>query len=145
MTNSALFKTKTVKIDTLGEYLMSVRNQLNLDVKTVSILAQIKPSYLESLEAGDYAKLPAEVYIRGFLKSLSQLYHIKEQILTDQYEKERGLEPVAVAIVAKNQKLFAFTPRTIIIGVSALLGLAALLYIGNEIRSSEINLAKVQS
>ena len=43
--SSGLFKTKTVKIDTLGEYLTSVRNQLNFDLKTAAELAQIKPAY----------------------------------------------------------------------------------------------------
>ena len=85
-----LFKTKQVKIDTLGEYLQQVRKQLNLDIKTVSILAQIKPNYLELLEAGAYSKLPAEVYIRGFLKSLADFYHIKEQMLIDQMKKSEA-------------------------------------------------------
>lgn len=130
-----LFKTKSVKIDTLGEYLAAVRNQLNLDINTVSVLGQIKPLYLEMLEQGDYSKLPAEVYIRGFLKSLSQLYRIKEQILIDQYEKERGLEPVMINLKNRHEKLFALTPKTLIIAGSLLVGLAGLVYVGNEIRS----------
>src|SRR5258708_5208271 len=93
----ALFKTKAVKIDTLGEYLQQIRKTLNLDIKTVGILAQVKENYLEQLEAGDYHKLPADVYNRGFLKSLADFYHIKEQILIDQYEKERGFDVHAPA------------------------------------------------
>src|SRR5258708_33484477 len=92
-----LFKIKQVKIDTLGEYLLHVREQLNLVIKTVSILAQIKPKYLELLEAGPYQQLPADVYILGFLKSLANIYHIEEQMLIDQYEQEQGLELVALA------------------------------------------------
>ena len=75
--STTLFKTKAVKIDTLGEYLAQIRNQLNLDLKTVSLLTQIKPSYIEHLEIGEYHSLPADVYIRGFLKNFSTLYLIK--------------------------------------------------------------------
>jgi cytoskeletal protein RodZ len=131
-----LFKTKQVKIDTLGEYLQQVRKQLNLDIKTVSILAQIKPSYIELLEAGAYPQLPADVYIRGFLKSLADFYHIKEQVLIDQYEKERGFEltPPATKKFIKENWL-SLTPRTLILGSSLLVALIAIIYIGIEIRS----------
>lgn len=132
----ALFKTKAVKIDTLGEYLASVRNQLNLDIKTVSLMTQIKPSYLELLEAGDYQSLPADVYVRGFLKSLAVNYRIKESVLVDQYEKEIGIGiiPMTKPEVSKEQK-FSLTPRKIVIGTSILLALLAIVYVGKQIRS----------
>jgi hypothetical protein len=134
MSTSALFKTKTVKIDTLGEYLAQVRVQMNLDLKTVSVLTQIKPSYLQLLESGDYSSLPADVYIRGFLKSLSTFYKIKEQLLIDQYEKERGFE-IAKPHLKKSRFKVLFTPKTLVIGVSLLLGLLAIGYVTNQIRS----------
>src|SRR5437763_1168220 len=123
---TTLFKTKAVKIDTLGEYLQQVRNQLNLDLRTVSLLTQIKPSYIEQLEKADYSSLPADVYIRGFLKSLATLYRIKEQILIDQYEKERGFPADGLTLGGegtKNTKItskLSLTPKTIILGLSLL-------------------------
>jgi cytoskeletal protein RodZ len=134
MASNPLFKTKAVKIDTLGEYLLKVRSQLNLDVKTVSLLTQIKPSYIDLLEQGNYQAMPADVYIRGFLKSLAQFYRIKEQILIDQYEKERGFETAKSG--AKGIKFdLSLTPKTIILGLSLLVAVVALGYIANEIRS----------
>ncbi len=135
MADPTLFKTKTVKIDTLGEYLVSVRKQLNLDTKTASALAQIKPMYLEDLEQGNYHKLPAEVYIRGFLKSLAQLYRIKEEILVDQYEKERGIESTSVNIPTVKGNKIALNPKTLVIVASVLVGVGALVYVGNQVRS----------
>ena len=132
----ALFTTKEVKIDTLGEYLASIRKQFNLDIKTVSLLTQIKPMYLDLLEAGNYSSLPADVYIRGFLKSLSELYRTKEELLVDQYEKERGIgvlpttQPRSVA-----RRTISFTPRNIAIGSTLLITLLAILYVGNQIKS----------
>ncbi|MEJ0021704.1 MAG: RodZ domain-containing protein [Candidatus Doudnabacteria bacterium] len=123
-----------MKIDTLGEYLVQVRTQLNLDLKTVSLLTQIKPSYIEYLEAGNFDVLPADVYIRGFLKSLANLYRIKEQILIDQYEKERGFE-VAQPRAKNTQSKLSLNPKIIILGLSLLVALAALGYVATEIRS----------
>ena len=132
---NALFKIKAVKIDTLGDYLRQVRKTLNLDLKTVSLLTQIKPSYLELLEAGDYHKLPADVYIRGFLKSLANFYHVQEQILIDQYEKERGFETATAISKFQLPSNFNLTPRTIIISTSLLVAMLAIGYIVYEIRS----------
>ena len=131
----ALFKIKEVKIDTLGEYLSQIRNQLNLDMKTASILTQIKPEYLEKLEAGDYNSLPGEVYTRGFLKSLANFYHIKEQILIDQYEKERGFETSHQPKNLEVKSRWSFTPRTLVVGISLLVLLLAIFYVGRQIRS----------
>jgi len=132
---NALFKTKTVKIDTLGEYLAQVRNQLNLDIKTVSLLTQIKQIYLENLEAGNYPALPADVYIRGFLKSLATFYRLKEKLLIDQYEKERGFEVAHARLMKGSKEKFAFTPKTIVVIVTVLVAIGAIAYVGNQIKS----------
>jgi transcriptional regulator with XRE-family HTH domain len=128
-----LFKTKSVKIDTLAQYLKEIREQLNLDIKTVSMLTQIKPIYIEGLESGDWSKLPAEVYIRGFLKSLAQVYHIKEELLTDQFQKEYGFEPKKRRAAVSEG--FNFTPKTIIAAVSLGVLLLTAGYVAAQIRS----------
>jgi cytoskeletal protein RodZ len=133
--SNELFKTKQIKIETLGGFLKQMRDQLNFDVKTVSILTQIKPHYLESLEAGKWDDLPADVYIRGFVKSLARVYNLPEDALIEQYEKEHGFTPKARPQRVEIQKRISFTPRTIIILVSLVIGLLAVGYVGNQIRS----------
>lgn len=130
-----IFKIKEVKIDTLGEYLASVRKQLNLEIKTVGLLTHIRLSYLQALESGDYSKMPADVYVRGFLKSLASFYHIKEIILIDQYEKERGFESEQVIINPVGFKAWSLTPKTLVLIVSSFLGLFAVIYVAVQIRS----------
>jgi hypothetical protein len=130
-----LFKTKVVHIQTLGDYLGQIRSQLNLDVKTVSLLTQIKLIYIEELELGNWEKLPGDVYIRGFLKSLANLYHIHEQVLIDQYDKEHGFGQVKKAIIKNNAFKFNFTPKTIIIAVTIVLSVTAVGYVISQISS----------
>ncbi len=112
-----------------------IRKQLNMDIKTVSILTQIKPMYLEQLEAGNWDALPADVYIRGFLKSLANLYHVQEQVLIDQYDKEHGFGQIKKPIVQKQRFEIKFTPRTVIIGITGLLTLLAVGYVVSQISS----------
>ncbi|MBI3952641.1 MAG: DUF4115 domain-containing protein [Candidatus Doudnabacteria bacterium] len=133
--SNLLFKTKAVHIATLGEYLTQVRTKLNLDIKTVSMLTQIKTNYLEALEKGDYKRLPVEVYIKGFLKSLADLYHIKEEVLIEQFEKEHGFEPKIQTKIKSAKLPISLTPTTIVIATSVIIGLSALVYVGSQVRS----------
>jgi hypothetical protein len=110
-----LFKTTAVKIETLGSYLSHIREQLNMDIKTVSMLSQIKPKYLEQIEAGKWEDLPADVYIRGFLKSLAKTYHIEERLLIDQYDKEHGFRQVKKPLPKTPFITLTFTPKTVVI------------------------------
>ena len=129
------FQSKPVKIDTLGGYLRQVREQLNFDIKTASILTQIKPRYLESLEAGAWDDLPTDVYLRGFVKSLARVYNLPEDALIEQYEKEHGFTPKARPTQIQNKSKLNFTPKTIIVLVSLFLSLVATGYVANQIRS----------
>jgi cytoskeletal protein RodZ len=133
--SNELFTTKPVNIEMLGPYLKQVREQLNFDIKTASILTQIKPRYLESLEAGQWHELPSDVYIRGFIKSLARVYNLPEDNLIEQYEKEHGFTPQARPAKIQNKTKINFTPKTIIVLVSLFLGLLAAGYVANQINS----------
>jgi cytoskeletal protein RodZ len=131
----ALFKSKPIKIDTLGEYFRQVREKLNLDIKTVSLLTQIKPVYLENLETGNYDKLPADVYIRGFIKNLSQVYRIDEQMLVEQFEKEHGFSKAHARRAILNPQKTWFTPKVLVIISTILIFLAAIGYVASQVGS----------
>ena len=134
----ALFKTKPVKIETLGEFLFLSRQKLNLDIKTVSLLTQIKPVYIENLEKAEWSKLPAEVYIKGFLKQLAEVYKVKEAQLVDQFEKEHKFSqtsaPAAPARLSNFDKI-KINPRTLVIAIALVLVVGAGVYITNQVRS----------
>jgi cytoskeletal protein RodZ len=133
--SNPLFKTKTIQIQTLGDYLSQVRRQLNMDIKTVSMMTSIKPSYLELLEAGNWQALPGDVYIRGFLKSLANLYHVQEQLLIDQYDKEHGFGQVKKPLPKGRRFEVSFTPKTIIIAVTIVLSLSVAGYVVAQVSS----------
>jgi cytoskeletal protein RodZ len=86
-----IFETKKVPLETLGEYLASVRENLGLSVAEVVESSGICEKYLLYLEAGQYQHLPPDVYIFGFLKKLAELYSVPDQTLLEQYKKERGI------------------------------------------------------
>ncbi len=132
------FKTKPVKIQTLGEALVAARNHLGVSVQEISKLAKIPLKYLEAMEQGDYAQLPSNVYVKGFLKTLSRVYQTDERSLISLFEAERGLEE---NIKTRPEKLrvavpsFVFSPRTAAVGAIALAGILSLSYLYFQISS----------
>lgn len=98
-----LFEQKKIQIETLGEYLMSVRNNLKLSVEAVGKKTGIKIKSLTGLESGDFKILPPDVYVLGFLRQLAQLYHVDAEILIEQFKKETGIQKQITQQLAARQ------------------------------------------
>jgi cytoskeletal protein RodZ len=86
-----VFETKKIQIETLGEYLKSVRENLKLTPEEVSLKTDISLKFLGFLESGLLYKLPPDVYVFGFLKKIALLYGVESEVLLEQYRKERGI------------------------------------------------------
>jgi cytoskeletal protein RodZ len=86
------FEKKKIQIETLSEYLSAVRRQLGLTLSEVSAKTEVSAKFLQDLEAGNYDKLPADVYVAGFLRKLGVLYSIDSKVLIEQYKKERQIQ-----------------------------------------------------
>jgi cytoskeleton protein RodZ len=52
----------------VGEILKKRREELGRDLREISNYLKIRYDYLKALEDGDIEKLPAEVYIRGYIQ-----------------------------------------------------------------------------
>ncbi len=63
----------------LGELLRSTRQQKKLRAEEVAEKLRISRTFLEALEAGDWARLPEEVYARGFARQYAQLLGIERE------------------------------------------------------------------
>ena len=138
----AAFRKRKVKIETLGEYLRETRESLNLSAAQVRQLTQISERFLAALESSDYAKLPADVYVKGFLKKLAAVYRISPQALIDQYEKERGVERRLKKEFSPPDRsqswLFPktiITPKTITVAAVVMLALVGVGYLVWQVRS----------
>jgi len=86
------FTRKKVKSLTLGEKLRQIRNERRISLNEVSKHTQIQLRYLEYLENGKYEKLPAEVYVKGFLKNCANFLGVDGNSLLKLYNRERGIQ-----------------------------------------------------
>lgn len=74
----------------LGDTLRERRSALGLSLTTVSEQTKIRRRYLEALEDGDYATLPAPGYVRGYLSSYARALGLDATPLLAMYRSESG-------------------------------------------------------
>lgn len=113
-----MFKTKKVGGLTLAEKLAETREKYNLDLDFISDKTKIPQKYLAYLEEERFDKLPAGVYVRGFLKKIAEFYEVDPRSFVALYEKEEGIRKnidksrYPVLNLAKNPT-FIITPKKI--------------------------------
>ncbi|HEX3099842.1 MAG TPA: RodZ domain-containing protein [Patescibacteria group bacterium] len=130
------FETKKLSMDTLGEYLLEVRNQFGYTLEEVSQKTGIYEKFIHYIETGKYHLLPPGVYVLGFLKKLAQIYDISCEALLEQYKKERGIMEHQASEKLAGEKTWktwfskiTITPKLITISGSGVLAAIAFFYI----------------
>lgn len=137
------FTRKKVESLTLGEKLKKMRGDFRMSLAEISKATKIQAKYLEYLEEGQYEKLPAEVYVRGFLRSYARCLNIDEQTLVKLYERERNIQSNLGRPVFKktfypknfNISSFVITPRSLAIAMIFLLVAGSFFYLYREFQS----------
>lgn len=137
------FTKKSIGTLTLGEKLKRLRSERRATLAEVSRLTRIQMKYLEYLEEGQYGRLPADVYVKGFLRSYADFLGVDENILLKLYEKEKGIKknlekdkmPQPPKTKPVNVSSFVFTPKKIVAAAVAVLVLAGLILLWREIGS----------
>ncbi len=88
------FKIRKVKsTQSLGEKLEAARKRrTSLSLEDIAKKINIQREYLYYLEKGKYDKLPADVYVHGYLKSYAKFLKINLSSVLKIYNKERNIE-----------------------------------------------------
>lgn len=86
------FKVKKIQSLTLGEKMRRARSEKRIGLPEIAKNTKIQLEYLEYLENGNYNGLPADVYVRGFLKSFADYLGINEEYLIKSFNKEKSIQ-----------------------------------------------------
>lgn len=136
------FTRKKVESLTLGEKLMKFRSEARLTVADMSKATKIQAKYIEALEKGQYEKLPADVYVRGYLRSYARYLNIDEAALVRLYEQERNISSnIRPEVPKKNifapsqgSRTYTFSLRSAVISLIALIVLSVAVYLWFQFR-----------
>jgi cytoskeletal protein RodZ len=143
------FTKKNIETLTLGEKLKKLRGERRMSLGDVSRNTKIQVKYLEFIEEGAYDKLPADVYVKGFLKNYAEFLGVSENALNKLFEKEKEIKKNLNLRSSRKEKngnrfkilqplkidSFTFTPKIIAGSLIALLVLAGFVYLYKEVGS----------
>jgi cytoskeletal protein RodZ len=126
------FTRKKVESLTLGEKLRKLRNDFRMSLQDVSKATRIQVKYLEFLENGEYSKLPADVYVRGFLRSYARYLNVDEQALIKLYERECNIRENLGQETTKKPSSYESTPASFVITSRSLIMTLIVLLVGGS-------------
>lgn len=87
----------------VGEVLRAERERRQLTIHDIEEATSIRALYIESIENGNYDKLPGDVYTKGFIKNYATFLNLDAESLVKQFVEERTPEPAAEEITADNK------------------------------------------
>lgn len=76
---------------TLRELIIEALDFRGLNVEKLTEVTDIPKYYLTALTTGDFKKLPAAPYVRGYLLQISEILQIDQDLLWEAYQKESSL------------------------------------------------------
>ncbi len=68
-----------------GDFLRKIREYKNLDLDRLSDMTKVSRMYLQGIELEDFGKLPAPVYVRGFVFQYAKCLKLKPEIVANSY------------------------------------------------------------
>ena len=126
---------KAEKVSELGTLLRGEREKKGLSYEEVSRITRLRPYILEALENEDWDKLPASVFIKGFIRSYAQALGLDKKRPLEIYRRIAPPElatPKPLIDNRKNTKSFFFI-LVMILGV-----IGAVIYLWNGYRSPQM-------
>ncbi|MFP4456512.1 MAG: helix-turn-helix domain-containing protein [Clostridia bacterium] len=78
----------------LGAYIKEVREKKNISLEELHEETKIRQIYLEAIENGEFSTLPGEVYLKGFLRTISRELSLEYGNLLELYSKDIGVDQI---------------------------------------------------
>jgi len=82
-------KISTQKI--LADILKEKREEKKLDLDKIERYTKINKKYLKALENSDFSELPADIYVKNFLKIYSKILNLDSKEIISQYFFEKDI------------------------------------------------------
>src|SRR6266571_2341259 len=76
--------------DSLGEYFQRAREAKGLTLDEAAARTRILPQYLKAVEENNYARLPDEVFAKGFVRSYARILGLDEAAVIRKFDESGG-------------------------------------------------------
>lgn len=86
-------------MESLGEYLRKKRELREVTLEEIASITRICTRYLQALEDDDYECIPADVFVKGFLRAYAKCIGLAPDEIISLYEMQRKEENVCVGVI----------------------------------------------
>lgn len=83
-------------METIGQQLRSARERKKISLETAAQATKIKGEYIAALEANQFDRIEAPVYVRGFLRIYADYLGLEARLLVNQFVSLKSAEPAAL-------------------------------------------------
>lgn len=113
----------------IGVTLSEARKQKKVSLKKIAQETKISSRYLQALEAETYDIFPAEVYLKGFLRSYAQYLGLDGEEMVRAYNRQHTQSPVSDTVNPDPEPLTIpkINTRLLIWSVTALIAIILIL------------------
>ena len=96
----------------IGAQLCEARKQRRFKIEKVAQELHLDTDIIRALENDEYGKLPAPIFVQGYLKSYGRLVGLPVDRLIKDYNEQRG-EPPPLSVIHSTDRLPAVSQRSI--------------------------------
>jgi Helix-turn-helix domain len=111
----------------IGSSLREARERQDLDFAEVERITKIRGKYLRALEDERFELLPAQTYVKGFLRTYAEVLGLDGQLYVDEYnsryvvgEDEAHLRPRRTTVRAPQQRSRRVESRVVLLALGAI-------------------------
>lgn len=134
-------------MESLGQYLKKERETRQIALPELAQITRIPVRLLRGLEQDDYENLPADVFVRGYLKAYCRALNVAEAPVLDWFTRGRPTEkevPVALPLVDAPETGRRFGIAIALVILLILFTLALSIVLRPRHRDTPIELSMVQ-
>ena len=91
----------------LGAILKAAREKKGVSLEDIQMITKIRLKHLEALEAGDFAQLPGEVYVKGFLANFAKTVGLDGDEILKKYYELKNRETMVDSEADEEQLIFS--------------------------------------
>jgi len=117
----------------IGNSLREARARHGLEVAQVELATKIRGKYLRAIEEEQFDALPAEPYVKGFLRTYAEFLGLDGQLYVDEYDSRFVREGLVDASLrsrpARRPVDRSFERRAVLLGLVGVAALAALVIV----------------
>ena len=122
----------------IGNSLREARVRQGLDYPQVELATKIRAKYIRALEEEQFDVLPAQPYVKGFLRTYADFLGLDGQLYVDEYDSRfvvDGLDEAPLRRVApRARRERGIERKVVLLALAGIAALAALVIVGVEVR-----------